>query len=48
MKLYWRVKIEGKWTYKAVKTVEECEDYLHELGTMNAVRNGIIGDKNEL
>ena len=39
MKLYWRVKIDGKWTYKAANAVKsESGNYLTVY----------IGDKNEL
>lgn len=26
MKLYWRIKIDGKWTYKAAKVVGHYEE----------------------
>lgn len=28
MKLYWRVKIDGKWTYKAANVITHSEDYI--------------------
>tara|TARA_R110000824_G_scaffold41770_1_gene123932 strand:+ start:429 stop:566 length:138 start_codon:yes stop_codon:yes gene_type:complete len=33
MKLYWRVKVEGKWTYKAVTATDDyfVDDYMNKL-----------------
>jgi len=32
MKLYWRVKIDGKWTYKPATNAGEIKQYLREEG----------------
>ena len=32
MKLYWRVKINGKWTYKAATDAAEIKQYLRDEG----------------
>jgi len=32
MKLYWRIKIDGKWTYKAATEAKEIYQYLRNEG----------------
>ncbi len=44
MKLYWRVKIDGKWTYKAAKVIRGPVDW----GYIVEPLNGVMDDEVEM